>query len=105
MELDARDISNGVKWYIDASFGVHHDLKSHTGGCGSIGGDIFYATSTRQKLNTRSSTEAELVAVDDLIGKVVWTQRFLKGQSVSVQPARIMQDNTSAILLEKNGSW
>ena len=63
-----------VKWSIDASFAVHGDMRSHTGGCGTLGGGAFYALSSKQKLNTRSSTEAQLVGVDDMMGKVLWTR-------------------------------
>jgi len=34
---------------------------------------VTYTTSCKQKLNTKSSTEAELVAVDDVMGQVLWT--------------------------------
>ena len=54
------DASNVVKWWVDASFAVHPDMKSHTGGTMTIGKGSVYSTSTRQKLNTKSSTEAEL---------------------------------------------
>ena len=54
-------------WSIDASFAVHTDMKSHTGYCMSlrIGSPISGLSS--QKINTRSSTESELVGVDDTI--------------------------------------
>jgi hypothetical protein len=32
-----------------------------------------YSASTRKKLNTKSSTEAELVGVDDVMPLVIWT--------------------------------
>ena len=71
-----------VKWWVDASFGVHPDMKSHTGATMSLGkGSIYrYARSTRQKLNTKSSTEAELVGVDDVMPQVMWTRYFLEAQ-------------------------
>jgi hypothetical protein len=54
-------------------------------------------------MNTRSSTEAELVGVDDMMAKVLWTQYFLKAQGYDVGPAVVAQDNKSSILLETNG--
>jgi hypothetical protein len=42
-----------VKWWVDASFSVHHDMKSHTGGTMSLGKGSVYSTSVRQKLNTK----------------------------------------------------
>jgi len=35
-------------------------------------------------LNTKSSTEAELVAIDDAMGQILWTRHFLAAQGVSV---------------------
>jgi hypothetical protein len=40
---------------------IHPDMRSHTGVAMSMGKGIIYGTSTRQKLNTKSSTEGELV--------------------------------------------
>ena len=48
-----------VRWWVDASYGVHHDMRSHTGATMSMGKGCAYSMSRRQRLNTRSSTEAE----------------------------------------------
>jgi hypothetical protein len=50
MEADNLSI---VKWWVDASYGVHPDMKSHTGTTMSMGKGSIYSRSTRQKLNTR----------------------------------------------------
>jgi hypothetical protein len=92
-----------IKWWINGSFATHPDMKSHTGGTMSMGKGSVYSTSTRQKLNTKSSTEAELVAVDDCMPQVLWTRHFLKAQGYEVRESIIYQDNESAELLEKNG--
>ena len=94
-----------VKWLIDASFGVHPDLKSHTGGVMYFHGakGAVNAISRKQKLNTKSSTEAELVAVDDVSIMILWTKLFLEEQGYDVERNIIFQDNKSAILLEVNG--
>ncbi len=60
-------------------------------------------TSTKQKLNTRSSTESELVGVDDMMPSILWTRQFLKEQGYSVKDNVIFQDNKSTMLLERNG--
>ena len=59
--------------------------------------------SSKQKLNTRSSTEAELVGVDDVATLVLWTKLFLEAQGYEIEKNIIYQDNKSAILLEVNG--
>jgi hypothetical protein len=100
LEADATHI---VKWWVDASFAVHHDIKSHTGGAMSLGKGSVYSTSVRQKLNMKSSTEAELVGVDDVMPQIIWTRYFLEAQVYGVRESKIYQDNQSTMLMEKSG--
>jgi hypothetical protein len=102
LTLEADD-THIVKWWIDASFAVHKDMKSHTGGTMSLGKGSAYSASTRQKLNTKGSTEAELVGVNDLMPQVLWTRYFLEAQGYGVKDVKLYQDNQSTILLAKNG--
>lgn len=95
--------TNIIKWWADASYATHPDMKSHTGGAMSLGYGVVYGTSTRQKLNTTSSTEAELVGVNDVMPQVLWTKYFLEEQGFDATQSVIYQDNQSAMLLEKNG--
>ena len=37
------------KWYVDASYAVHKDMKSHTGGMMTMGQGAVTATSLKQK--------------------------------------------------------
>ena len=93
-----------AKWWVDASFAVHSDMKSHTGGVLSLGCGAVYSTSTCQKLNTQSSTEAELLGINDVLLQILWTQYFLEAQGYgSPNESVIYQDNQSTILLGKNG--
>jgi hypothetical protein len=77
-------------------------MRSQTGGTMSLGKGSVYSGSLRQKLNTRSSTEAELVGVDDMMSMILWTQLFLQAQGYEVK-TNLYQDNQSAMLLERNG--
>lgn len=90
-------------WHVDASFAVHHDMRSHTGVTMSLGKGTVYSMSTRQQINTKSSTEAELVGVNDAMPSIVWTNNFLKGQGITVTDSIVYQDNQSAMLLETKG--
>ena len=68
------DDSQSMKWYVNAAFVVHKDFKSHTGGTMTLGSGSISSTSTKQKVNARSSTEAETIGVDNMISKVLWTK-------------------------------
>ena len=74
------DKANVVKWYVDASYAIHPDMKSHTGSVLTMGGGAIQAKSVKQKINTKSSTEAELIAGDDILPDALWTGYFLKEQ-------------------------
>ena len=102
LTLDA-DNSNNLYWWIDGAFANHDDMRSHTGGALSLGWGVVYGMSMCQKLNTHSSTEAELVAVDDCMGQILSTRYFLEAQGYQVDDAIVYQDNQSAMLLEENG--
>lgn len=96
--------STGVlNWYVDASFAVHANMRGHTGGGLTMGRGFPIVSSTKQKLNTRSSTESELVGVDDMMPSIIWTRYFLKAQGYGVSDNVIFQDNKSTMLLERNG--
>ena len=99
----ALDDSKKVTWSVDAAFAVHPDMKSHSGMTMSLGKGAITSLSRKQKLNTRSSTEAELVAVDDCMAQVLWTKYFLEEQGYDTKAHILLQDNQSAIKLEKNG--
>jgi hypothetical protein len=88
--------------WADASYGVHKDYKSHTGCIIGLGKGPVYAKSTTQRLNTKSSSEAELVGLSDSSSQVIWVRNFLLEQGYDVPPATIFQDNQSAIALVKN---
>ena len=76
-------------------------MKSHTGEMMTLGKGAVYATSQKQKINTKSSTESELVAVNDVLSQVLWTLYFLSEQGYNVEKNMVNQDNISALTLEK----
>ena len=87
-----------VRWYSDASFAIYNDMRSHTGATITMGHGGVINMSTKQKINTKSSTEAELVGVDDISGQLLWTNYFLKEQGYNFKTL-LMQDNKSTKLL------
>jgi hypothetical protein len=104
MPLILRADGSGIlKWYVDAAFAVHPNLRGHSGGGLTLGQGMPIVSSTKQKLNTRSSTETEVVGADDFMPAICWTRYFLKAQGYDVKANILFQDNKSSILLEKNG--
>ena len=55
--------------------------------------------SKKQKLNTHSSTESELVGIDDLLGDIMWGLYVLEAQGYPIEHKILLQDNKSIILL------
>ena len=92
-----------LSWYVDALFAMHPDMRGHTGGAMTMGRGFPLDKSTKHKLNTRSSTESEIVAVDDMIPQILWARLFMRAQGFEVRDNILYQDNRSAILLETNG--
>jgi len=90
---------------IDASYGIHEDNKGHTGIIISIGGANILVKSVKQKLVARSSTEAELIALDDGLVEVLWCRQFMDELGFgSDKPSVIYQDNKSTIILALKGN-
>jgi hypothetical protein len=92
-----------LKWWVDVLFAVHQHMRGHSGVGLSLGRGFPIVSSTKQKLNTRSSTETEIVGADDFMPAICWTRYFMKGQGYGVKDNVLFQDNKSSILFEKNG--
>ena len=68
-----------------------------------MGKGAITSISRKQGMNTRSSTKAEVVAADEVVGPMLWTKLFLEAQGYPVEENILFQDNKSAMLLEANG--
>ncbi len=103
--LIIRPVSNlQLHAYIDASFGLHHDSKLHTGVVIMVDESVVYVASRKQKCVTKSPTEAELVGLTDNLGLVVLFHEFvtfLAGKRVPLP--LVYQDSTSVVTLVTQG--
>ena len=77
LTLEADD-KNILYWYIDTAFAVHYDMKSHSGLIFTIGKGAMISSSRKQKTNSRSSTEAELNATDEMLSKMIRVKKFIE---------------------------
>lgn len=89
--------------YVDASYGIHPDGKSHSGMCIALGKGPVFVKSSKQKIVTKSSTEAELVALSDSCSQVIWSRDFLINQGYNLTHAMIYQDNLGTLALVEKG--
>ena len=69
----------------------------------TMGSGAVISLSTKQKVNACSLTEAEHVAVDDVIAKIFWSKKFIEWQGFEVKLNILYQDNASTFKLEMNG--
>ena len=89
--------------FADVSFAVHPDMRSHTGGGASFGRGVFLPMSKKQRINTGSSTEGEVVGVSDYAPNTIWLLKFLEGQGYKQDLCLLYQDNEAAIKMLQNG--
>jgi hypothetical protein len=80
--------------WVDASYVVYSDMKSHTG---------VMSKSSKQKVNTKSSTEAEVVGASNYAPNTFWVARFLKHQGYALLNNNFHQDNQSDMKMKING--
>jgi hypothetical protein len=100
--LGADDLRKFRSW-VDASYAVHPDMRSHTGGAISFGTGGLVCKSAKQKLNTKSSTESEVVGASDYLPNSIWVKFFMEAQGHRILESWFEQDNQSAMKLEMNG--
>jgi hypothetical protein len=104
MQLISSANGSGIlKWWVDASFAFHTNMRGYSGGGLSLGRRIPIVSSTKQKLNTRSSTVTEIVGADDFMLAICWTRYFMRAQGYGVKDNVMFQDKKSSIILENNG--
>jgi len=108
LHLSCTDLMNLI-WYIDGSYATHDDMRRQSGAVLLAGDCAVLFRSNKQKVNTRSSTESEVIAVDDALPTVQWTKNFMMDKGFDLETL-IKEDNQSMMLLMKNsklssGKW
>ena len=68
------DKTGNIKWYVDASFAVHKDMRNHNGGLINMGTGGSYVEFIKLNVNNKSSIEAKLISVDDFLTQVIWAR-------------------------------
>ena len=86
-----------LNWFIESTHQVHGDCKGHIDGALALAQGAVISKSSGQKMNTKSSSETELVGVDDLLPEMLWTKYFIEAQGYGVEHNIIHQDNESTL--------
>ncbi len=68
-----------------------------------MGRGFLVSVLTKQKLNTRSSTDSELVGVDDMMPIICWTRYFLLSQGCGIIENLLLQENKAQSYWSKMG--
>ncbi len=69
------------------AYAVHDNCRGHTGAGMRFGKGMALSYSWKQKINTKSSTETELVGVEDLLGYILWACYFMQEQGYDMDPS------------------
>ena len=76
LTLEAEEM-DAIQWWIDAIYGMHPDLKGHSGGMMPLGKGAEASKLRQHMINLRSSTDSEIIRVDDHMTGALCTLRFL----------------------------
>ena len=68
-----------------------------------MGEGAILSSSSGQKINTKSSSETEVVGVDDVLPRVLWSRYFVEAQGYTIDHIIINRDNDSSLRLLING--
>ena len=69
----------------------------------SLGLGVLHGKSSKQKLNVKSSTEAEIVGTSEYMPYNVWFNHFMEAQGYKIEDNILFQDNQSAIRMKNSG--
>ena len=90
-----------VRWQVDEYYNNHDYYKRHTGSMMYLGKGAVVSSSIKQILNAKSSTESELVWVDESVPILIFRKYCIEAQGYTVNLNILYQDNRSTIILEK----
>lgn len=93
-----------INAFADADWGGCMDTRFSTSGfCIYIGTSLVLWKSQKQKVVSRSSTEAEYMSLADVTWELLWIQQLLSDFRITVTTtAKVFCDNKSAVYLASN---
>ena len=87
-----------MRIYIDKSHACHKNMRGQTGG---MGNGVLHAQSSKQSINSKSSTETELIGDSNYLPYTLWHIYFYESQGYKINYKFLLQDNKSTNSNEK----
>jgi len=91
---------------FDASFNSYLDAKGQNGALTWLGdgdGAPIHVSTKKQVITAKSSTEAELMALDGVIEELLWTRGLMEDLGYPQDTTEVEQDNKSCMILAQRG--
>ena len=92
-----------IEVWVDASYATGKKRKSKSGCVMTMGGSPFVWKSKTQRITAKSSMEAELIALSDIVGWVLWSMEWLEAQGYTNIQSTIWEDNKACLELIEQG--
>jgi len=92
-----------METFVDSSHAVHPDMRGHTGGLVSLGTGILAPKCSKQKMNSRSTNETEVIGNSEFLPYNIWYDHFIEAQGTKLKKNIWHQDNEGAEKMAKNG--
>ena len=99
----SENLSQLCTW-VDAVYDIHPNLKIHTSGGMSFVYRLLHYKYSKQKLNTKSSTEAKVVGVSDYLPYNICICLFMEAHRYNTKQNILFQYNQSATRMENIGN-
>ena len=71
--------------WVNATYGVQLNLKSHTAGSMSFGYGMVHCKYSKHKMNTKIPTEDKVVRVSDYVPYNIWICLFTVAQGYDIK--------------------
>ena len=67
-----------VLTYVDTSYAIHYATRDYIGGCMMFGWGLIHENSSKYKLNTKISTESEVIRSKNYIQFSIWLYMYME---------------------------
>jgi hypothetical protein len=103
INFDFNNYKEIITCYVDAAYAVHSDRRSHSGQIILYGGGPVLVASKKQKSVTKSSWEAEIMAVSEFGTQAIWIKGLIQELGYK-DKVKLLQDNMGAVASLTRGS-